>query len=215
MSSRYYSAQAIAARSSNSDPESGILSDTSSNPTTKQKASGEGEAQDAELVDIRSRCSSTSPPPPPPLPPNVTCTTIGPGTTTTASLNASRISVVKWPQGSIPRRVKKLTWEDETKTSPADDHSQNSGLVSHISSSQVTCDSQDASSSHSSPCNAVPDSHKSTVTTGVGQGVCGMPAIAASSPTPGMRESVVDSFKRSVAQANGLASGLPDLTVYF
>ncbi|KAG9509069.1 Protocadherin Fat 4 [Fragariocoptes setiger] len=27
--------------------------------------------------------------------------------------NASRVSVIKWPQGSIPRRVKKLTWDDE------------------------------------------------------------------------------------------------------
>lgn len=47
---------------------------------------------------------SVSPPPPP----SITCTgTLGGGT-------ASRISVIKWPQGSIPRRVKKLTWEDET-----------------------------------------------------------------------------------------------------
>ncbi|XP_074597982.1 uncharacterized protein LOC141852757 [Brevipalpus obovatus] len=43
----------------------------------------------------------------PPPPPSITCTgTMGGGT-------ASRISVIKWPQGSIPRRVKKLTWEDE------------------------------------------------------------------------------------------------------
>ncbi|XP_074595870.1 uncharacterized protein LOC141850999 isoform X2 [Brevipalpus obovatus] len=45
----------------------------------------------------------------PPPPPSITCTgTMGGGT-------ASRISVIKWPQGSIPRRVKKLTWEDERR----------------------------------------------------------------------------------------------------
>ncbi|XP_053211587.1 protocadherin-16-like [Panonychus citri] len=45
----------------------------------------------------------------PPPPPSITCTTTG----TTGGGTASRISLIKWPQGSIPRRVKKLTWEDE------------------------------------------------------------------------------------------------------
>ena len=204
MTSRYYSAQANAGRSAASDPESGILSDTSSGQEQKQNKGTE--ADDAELVDIRSRCSSTSPPPPPPLPPGVTCTTIGPGQTTTASLNASRISVVKWPQGSIPRRVKKLTWQDESKiSSPQDDHSQKPANISHTTSSQVTCDSQTA-----------PASCQSSVTTGIGQSSSSMPAVAASSPTPAVvHESLVDSFKRTVSQTNALASGLPDLTVYF
>lgn len=33
---------------------------------------------------------------------------------------ASRISVIRWPQGSIPRRVKKLTWKDEQKNNHLD-----------------------------------------------------------------------------------------------
>jgi hypothetical protein len=216
MTSRYYSAQANAGRSCNSDPESGILSDTSSQEHKQQRQEQQTatEADDAELVDIRSRCSSTSPPPPPPLPPSVTCTTIGPGQATTASLNASRISVVKWPQGSIPRRVKKLTWEDETKiTCLKDDHSQKPTAGSHTTSSQMTCDSHADPSSSSSFAPA--SENKSTVTTGIGQSSSSsssMPAVGASSPTPPvLRESLVDSFQRNVPNA----SGLPDLTVYF
>ncbi|OTF81705.1 hypothetical protein BLA29_012182, partial [Euroglyphus maynei] len=34
--------------------------------------------------------------------------------------NASRISVIRWPQGSIPRRVKKLTWKDEQRNNHLD-----------------------------------------------------------------------------------------------
>ncbi|RWS27461.1 Fat-like cadherin-related tumor suppressor-like protein [Leptotrombidium deliense] len=76
----------------NSDPDSAIVSDASSN----SRADNE---RDNGNKDDRS----ISPPPPP----SVTCTgSTGGGT-------ASRISVIKWPQGSIPRRVKKLTWEDE------------------------------------------------------------------------------------------------------
>ncbi|XP_027200741.2 protocadherin Fat 4-like Cad96Ca isoform X2 [Dermatophagoides pteronyssinus] len=33
---------------------------------------------------------------------------------------ASRISVIRWPQGSIPRRVKKLTWKDEQRNNHLD-----------------------------------------------------------------------------------------------
>ncbi|KAH7643280.1 protocadherin fat 1-like protein [Dermatophagoides farinae] len=38
----------------------------------------------------------------------------------TPDSNASRISVIRWPQGSIPRRVKKLTWKDEQRNNHLD-----------------------------------------------------------------------------------------------
>lgn len=58
----------------------------------------------------KSSSGSVSPPPPP----SITCTgTLG-GSGMGGGGGGSRISVIKWPQGSIPRRVKKLTWEDET-----------------------------------------------------------------------------------------------------
>jgi hypothetical protein len=74
------------------DPDSAIVSDASSNETIVS-----GERTDL-IRNIASSLGSNSPPPPP----NITGT-------------ASRISVIKWPQGSIPRRVKKLTWEDERR----------------------------------------------------------------------------------------------------
>lgn len=37
-----------------------------------------------------------------------------------SSALGSRISVVRWPQGSIPRRVKKLTWQDEQRNNRLD-----------------------------------------------------------------------------------------------
>jgi len=62
---------------------------------------------------------SLSPPPPPP---SITCVSSSSpdkmmnNLTNTDILRrgtTSKISVLKWPQGSIPRRIKKLTWEDE------------------------------------------------------------------------------------------------------
>lgn len=75
------------------DPDSAVVSDASSNETVISS----GERTDL-IRNIPSSLGSNSPPPPP----NITGT-------------ASRISVIKWPQGSIPRRVKKLTWEDEQR----------------------------------------------------------------------------------------------------
>lgn len=72
----------------------------------------------------------------------VTCTTIGPSITSSSSSSSnsnstsvngsSRISVVKWPQGSIPRRVKKLTWEDEIGN-VNDSHQHETNLPSTVS----------------------------------------------------------------------------------
>ncbi|KAJ6225282.1 hypothetical protein RDWZM_003827 [Blomia tropicalis] len=42
------------------------------------------------------------------------------GTVPSDSAMGSRISVIKWPQGSIPRRVKKLTWQDEQRNNHLD-----------------------------------------------------------------------------------------------
>ena len=75
------------------DPDSAVVSDASSNETVISS----GERTDL-IRNIPSSLGSNSPPPPP----NITGT-------------ASRISVIRWPQGSIPRRVKKLTWEDEQR----------------------------------------------------------------------------------------------------
>ena len=82
------------------DPDSAVVSDASSNETVVSS----GERTDL-IRNIPSSLGSNSPPPPP----NITGT-------------ASRISVIKWPQGSIPRRVKKLTWEDERRHHDYDHH---------------------------------------------------------------------------------------------
>lgn len=127
--------------SGKSDPDSAIVSDASSSneaphngsssssstSSTSSNTSHHRQVKEADsIVDLTSPPSeshnhhhhhhhfnnnkdnhnrSLSPPPPP----SITCTTSG----TTGGGTASRISLIKWPQGSIPRRVKKLTWEDE------------------------------------------------------------------------------------------------------
>jgi len=96
------------------DPDSAIVSDASSNETIVSS----GERTDL-IRNIPSSLGSNSPPPPP----NITGT-------------ASRISVIKWPQGSIPRRVKKLTWEDEARLRHHyDDHYSSSIAIKSNSSS--------------------------------------------------------------------------------
>ncbi|XP_054162337.1 protocadherin Fat 4-like, partial [Oppia nitens] len=89
------------------EADSAVVSDASSNETIIST----GDRTDL-IRNIPSPLSSNSPPPPP----NMTGT-------------ASRISVIKWPQGSIPRRVKKLTWEDER------DHHLDNHYDPHYSSS--------------------------------------------------------------------------------
>ena len=88
------------------DHDSAIVSDASSNETVVSNLN-----ERTDLIRNKNSLGSNSPPPPPP---NLIGT------------NASRISVVKWPQGSIPRRVKKLTWEDERRNDDDDNYHESS-----------------------------------------------------------------------------------------
>jgi len=115
LSSRYYTSP-INGSSNRSDPDSAIASDASSNETITISSSN-------RKMDVKGNNDnqerSLSPPPPPP---SITCVSSSSpdkmmnNLTNTDILRrgtTSKISVLKWPQGSIPRRIKKLTWEDE------------------------------------------------------------------------------------------------------
>ncbi|RWS07195.1 protocadherin Fat 4-like protein [Dinothrombium tinctorium] len=179
LSSRYYSSPPNSS-SNKSDPDSAIVSDASTNSRTDNN---EAISKESTIAGV---CSNRSISPPPP-PPSITCNsgTIGGGT-------ASRISVIKWPQGSIPRRVKKLTWEDEKFASlsvpnderNASDHAYNEECNDYIDNNHC---SSIQSNEVSSPINHTeldPDV----------------------SVTP---------LRRTFHHQNSVESGLPDLTVYF
>lgn len=229
LSSRYFSE--VSRSPGASDPESGVISDSSNHErlTQQQPSHQEGIIDDDELVDIRS--SRFSPPlPPPPLSSNVTCTTIGPsGSISSGSGNSSRISVVKWPQGSIPRRVKKLTWEDEVPSSqqvyslpskdPSHDpqsSSRSHALIQGINNSSQVIETTDLDAPSTT---VVTNISNSSQVTGLKSSVVSSSSshpvnISSSSPTP--RVSSSDHLFLDSSKTNSLLqNGLPDLTVYF
>lgn len=86
--------------------DSAISSDISSD-NNKSLESGNG-GDNQRPHSSSSTDSSTE------VPPGRVTSTINQGTM------GSRISVIRWPQGSIPRRVKKLTWKDEQRNNHLD-----------------------------------------------------------------------------------------------
>jgi len=228
LNSRYFSDVRVAGnggvRSPTSDAESGVMSDSSSQERPP------AEAAEDELVDIRSSRLSP-PPPPPPVPSSVTCTTIGPGgSVSSGSGNSSRVSVVKWPQGSIPRRVKKLTWEDEIPPPSSHPHHHhhhphNENLEAEKTTQQEEVSIQSQSNittcrSHTLGSHVSPQS--SDLTVGLKSSAStGLASVSASSPVPrfgGERErvGVNDSTITTATNSFGhVTNGLSDLTVYF
>lgn len=162
LNSRYFNGGALIHKSGPGQFDDGttnLLSDSPSHPSEQPRGLDETMTQD-ELIDVRgSRTSNesssngsiaSSPAPqmqlqssnvPSAVSTVVTCTTIGPSITSSSCLNSnvtsvigpSRISVVKWPQGSIPRRVKKLTWEDEIGNVNDTHHQSEGNLPSSVS----------------------------------------------------------------------------------
>ena len=235
LSSRYFYGDA---RSPGvSDPESGVISDSSTQDRNNQQIEHHHhQEKDDELIDIRSS-QFTPPLPPIPLPPpvlssNVTCTTIGPqGSISSGSGNSSRISVVKWPQGSIPRRVKKLTWEDEVPSSQqvssfsskdassSQDASLTSQGSSHVRSHAL---SQGIHSVQTTDLDAPSAMSKLSQLTGLKSTVFSSsshPAnISSSSPTPQMSsETSSHRFSQDELSKGNftLRKIQPDLTIYF
>ncbi len=144
------------------DPDSAIVSDASSNETIVS-----GERTDL-IRNIPSSLGSNSPPPPP----NITGT-------------ASRISVIKWPQGSIPRRVKKLTWEDERRHNY--DHHYSSSIA-------IKANSSNHNNNNNNITNNMNDNNSVMRQTELDPDVSVIP------------------LRRTLHSSS---SGLPDLTVYF
>lgn len=188
-----------------SEPESGIASDSSDNPRNV------ADDPNDELVDIRRSQDSSSPPPPP------SCVTAS-SSTTNGSIG-SRVNVVKWPQGSIPRRVKKLTWEDELgpgsqTSSPS---SSSSPIRSHKEPGRTVTQSSGTNNNLINPSGSGGPFTSSvaikTTSFGDNNSQSGLPTVSSSSPTPGRDSSeAMTSLRRTIHHQN---SGLPDLTVYF
>lgn len=214
--------------SGGSEPESGIASDSSDHKNVVNN--GDDDDPNDELVDIRRSQDSESPPPPP------SCVTASSnGNTVTSSSNngglgsglGSRVNVVKWPQGSIPRRVKKLTWEDELgsssqTSSPSQGRESSPRSHSHKDltngriQSSVTNNNLINNTSSSGPFTSSV-AIKSTghgMMTGDNNSQSGLPAVSSSSPTPNREGTgeTLTSLRRTIHHQN---SGLPDLTVYF
>ena len=233
LSSRYFSE--VSRSPGASDPESGVVSDTPSHEKSHQNQHHQQEGViDDELVDIRSSRFSPTLPPPPSSANNVTCTTIGPGgSISSGSGNSSRISVVKWPQGSIPRRVKKLTWEDEVPAAGGSHHQQISVKdetdVSSLINSQSNISSSHLRSHTLIPSNnsiqttdldAPPTTTGSVQVTGLKSTLFSSshpPHISSSSPTPHLSSDTSHLYSDDSSKRNHslLQNGLPDLTVYF
>ncbi|KAI1280504.1 Protocadherin beta-7 [Halotydeus destructor] len=211
LSSRYYSTPTGNATTGSapsggfrvgSEPDSAIVSDASSSDNNgKNGGNSSGSSEDGTEPGRpgsrhSSRGDSGSPPPPPP---SVTC---GQGHRTSGL-------GLKWPQGSIPRRVKKLTWEDEIGGY------RNNFLCQSVSQAGDT----GPPGANVMVGNLVAIKTGLGTTTGASLTTSGMPSVGSSSPI--LRHTELDPdvsvapLRRTLNSQNSSSSGLPDLTVYF